>query len=60
MKVPKKIRGLSRERSLDTLVHDYQQYLASGGDIRNAKDFNNVIGPYFFEIPLEQVQILLK
>ena len=55
MKIPKNIRGLQRERSLDTLAYDYQQFLAAGGDIRNAKKHNNVIGPYFFDIPLDQV-----
>ena len=59
MKVPRKTRGPSQERSLDTLAHDYQQYLAAGGDIRKAKDFNNVIGPYVFEIPLNQVRYML-
>ena len=59
MQVPRKTRGPSRERSLDTLAHDHQQYLAAGGNIRNAKDFNNVIGPYFFEIPLNQVYYTL-
>ena len=41
MKVPK-------ERTLAILTHDYQQFQASGGNVRNAN-------PYFFEIPLYQV-----
>ena len=40
-------------------ANNYHQYLAAGVDIRNAKDFNTVIGPYFFEIPLNQVCYML-
>ncbi len=29
--------------------------MADGGDLQKAKEFNNVISPYFFEIPLDQV-----
>ena len=38
-----------------TLEEDYRQFMAAGGDIRNAKNHNNVIAPYFFEVPLDQV-----
>ena len=58
MKLPQSVRGVSRERSLDTLEYDYQQFMASGGDIRKAKDYHNVIGPYFFQVPLDQVKTI--
>ena len=59
LKVAKHIRGTCRERSLATLDEDYSQFMAAGGDIRNAKDHNNVIAPYFFEVPLDQVNYQL-
>ena len=38
-----------------TLQDDYSAFMAAGGDMRRAKNFNNITAPYFFEIPLDQV-----
>ena len=49
-------RKPSPSRSLETLRRDYKSFLTRGkGDLKKAKGYNNVIGPYFFDIPLDQV-----
>ena len=55
MNTPASVREPSKCRSLQTLQADYSAFEAAGGDIRRAKFYNNVIAPYFFEVPLEQV-----
>lgn len=42
-------------RSLSTLASDLQSFMTSGADLSKAKEHNNVIGPVFFDIPLDQV-----
>ena len=57
LKIPLAERGLSKSRDLSTLSEDYESFSSEGGgDLKNAKFFNNVIQPYFFDIPLENVQ----
>ena len=34
--------------------------MAAGGDLLQAKEHNNVISPYFFEIPVDQVLVLFN
>eukprot|EP00731_Ephydatia_muelleri_P019270 Em0012g95a len=46
---------LCARRSLETMLADYQWFIASGGDIKNAKYYNNCINEPFFKIPLSQV-----
>ena len=46
---------LCARRSLETMLADYQRFIASGGDIKNAKYYNNCINEPFFKIPLSQV-----
>ena len=49
-------RKPSPSRSLKTLRRDYKNFITRGnGDLKKAKEYNNVIGPYFFDIPLDQV-----
>ena len=55
LKIPCGERPPSQLRSLQSLRRDYDGFVGAGGDVRHAKDFNNVIQPYFFEIPLNQV-----
>ena len=55
LKEPLAQRGRLPERSLDSLTSDHSKFVSSGGDIRNAKSYNNVIENYFFDIPLENV-----
>jgi len=40
------------------LKEDHEAFVAAGGDLQKAKEYNNVIAPYFFEIPLDQVLVL--
>ena len=47
-------------RSLDSIAADLQRFAAAGDDLNNAKSFNNVISPAFFDIPLDQVSLSLK
>ena len=56
LKVPLSKRGRSPLRSLESL-RDHQKFLDAGGDIKKAKEFNNVIGEAFFPIPLEKVHV---
>ena len=44
-------------RSLDTLAADLSRFTDAGADLDHAKDYNNVIGPAFFDIPLDQVRV---
>uniref|UniRef100_A0A1X7SR09 Uncharacterized protein n=1 Tax=Amphimedon queenslandica TaxID=400682 RepID=A0A1X7SR09_AMPQE len=41
-------------RTLDKLSAKHTAFLEAGGNIKNAKHFCNVIGQYFFDIPLTQ------
>ena len=46
-------------RSLATLERDHMNFITIGkGDIKKAKEYKNVIGSRFFDIPLVQVLIL--
>ena len=40
---------------MESLKTDYAAFVAAGGKLEKAKEFNNVIAPYFFEVPLTQV-----
>ena len=33
--------------------------MANGGNIKTAKNYNNVICPFYFDIPLDQVQYIV-
>jgi len=43
------------ERSLDTLRADLKAFHDSGGDIKTAKMYNNVIHEHLFNVELSQV-----
>ena len=59
LKIPLTERGHSMTRTLQTLCDDYSRFISQGGGyIKMAKKYNNVIGPYFFDIPLENVSYL--
>ena len=49
-----------RLRSLQSLADDLEQFTAAGADLDNAKLFNNVISPAFFDIPLDQVGVKIN
>ena len=42
-------------RSLDSIAADLQRFAAAGAKLDNAKSFNNVVSPAFFDVPLDQV-----
>ena len=48
-------RGRFPLRSLEILESDYSKFVSTGSDLRRAKECNNVIGEYIFDIPLENV-----
>ena len=58
LKQPRHARGPLPPRTLDSLQADSLRFSTTGkADIRKAKDFNNVIGPVFFNVPLSQVNL---
>ena len=60
LKVPLEKRGCCPPRTLETLQSDYEHFMtAGGGNIKVAKAYNNVIEPYFFDIPLENVREII-
>ncbi len=51
-------KGRYQEWSLLTLQKVHSNFMSkAGGNLKQAKHFNNVIGDYFFDIPLENVSI---
>ena len=57
LKIPLSERGRSPSRDLQNLAADYNSFsTGGGGHLRNAKHYNNVIQPHFFDIPLENVR----
>ncbi len=50
-------REPSLPRSLQTLNQDHTRFLEDGqGNLKKAKEFNNVIGTPFFNIPIDHVR----
>ena len=49
------IVGFTR-RTLDTLAKDHKKFLAAGGNVKQVKEYHNVLQEPFFEIPIDQVQ----
>ncbi len=61
LKVPPSQRKSYQPRSLDTLKHDHARFLSEAhGDLKQAKNYNNVIGDIMFEIPIDQVRLINK
>ncbi|MDA8003197.1 MAG: hypothetical protein MPL62_18080, partial [Alphaproteobacteria bacterium] len=57
MKIPLAVRETPAARTIHTLERDFHQFTAAGSMLKNAKFFYNVIQPYFFNIPLDQVNM---
>ena len=57
--VPRDTRGTKPCRILATLHANFQRCEQAVSNLKNAKDFNNVISDPFFEIPLDQVYNIL-
>ncbi len=61
LKVPLSQRKSCQPRSLETLKHDHARFLSEAhGDLKQAKNYNNVIGDIMFEIPIDQVRLINK
>lgn len=54
---PRTTRGPQEARTLDTLQCDLQRFQSAGGPMKEAKHYNNVIGPALFQVPLDQVYV---
>ena len=46
----------SNLRTLDTILSDHKDFMASGGDHKKVKEFHNAVYEPFFDLPLDQVQ----
>ncbi|XP_057300002.1 uncharacterized protein LOC130630499 [Hydractinia symbiolongicarpus] len=57
MQKPKAEREAVTQRTLKSLTDDLLAFRQSGGDIKNAKHFNNVIHERLFNIPIDQVAL---
>ena len=55
--IPLTIRGPCIRRTLASIVADHNRFLLSGGNLKNAKNFNNCIDEPFFNIELSQVDV---
>ena len=49
------LRGPFPARTVESMCDDYKRFIASGGDIKKVKYFNNCKGEPLFPIPLNQV-----
>ena len=59
MQLPKADRRISLPRTLESLDTDYNNFTENGGNIKDAKFYNNVIDTYMFNIPIDQVRLFL-
>ena len=50
-------RGKSPQRTLDSLCSDHARFLRDGGNIKKAKEYNNVIEEHLFDISLDNVKM---
>ena len=55
MEKPRQERGRLTPRTLQTIQADHARYLAAGGNLKNAKLFNNAIDSHFLDIELDKV-----
>ena len=57
MAKPRDTRQPQQPRTLHTLHTDLQRFQSDGSNVKEAKNYNNVIGPALFSVPLDQVMI---
>ena len=55
MKIKCSERGRCKLRTLASLQEDYNKFVQSGCNIKNAKCHNNVIEEAMFDVPVDQV-----
>ena len=58
MKIKCSERGRCKLRTLASLQEDYNKFVQSGYNIKNAKCHNNVIEEAMFYIPVDQVFVM--
>ena len=59
MQVPQSKRNASSPRTLESLKSDLQKFRNNGGNIKDAKLYNNVIDETMFDVPINQVSLYL-
>ena len=55
MKTKRSEGGKCKLRALASLQENYNKFVESGHNIKNAKCHNNVIGEAMFDVPVDQV-----
>ena len=55
MHIPLSSRGVSTRRTVQGMLDDNERFIKAGGDIKNAKEYNNCISKPFFSITISQV-----
>ena len=58
MKIKRSERGRCKLRTLASLQEDYNKFVQSGYNIKNAKCHNNVNEEAMFDIPVDQVFVI--
>ena len=58
MQVPIFIRGKNEKRTLNNISDDLKNFEESG-NLKEAKNYNNVIHETFFDLPITQVTVYL-
>ena len=58
MKIKRSERGRCKLRTLASLQEDYNKFVQSGYNIKNAKCHNNVIEETMFGVPVDQVFVI--
>ena len=59
MKIKHSERGRYKLRTLASLQEDYNKFVQSGYNIKNAKCHNNDIEEAMFDVPIDQVFVML-
>ena len=57
LKLPLHQRGAYPVRTLSSLKEDHAKFVAAGGNISQAKNYNNVISSPIFDIEIDQVNM---
>ena len=58
MEIKHSERGRCKLRTLASLQEDYNKFVQSGYNIKNAKCHNNVIEEAMFDVPFDQVLVM--
>ena len=58
MKIKHSERGRYNLRTIASLQEDYNKFVQSGYNIKNAKCHNNVVEELMFDVPIDQVFVV--